>query len=132
MFIGQLAKTDELTGERGSHVDGFAFTRQVDVSMCVDPSNQIMERIFEVSGNLGQLSLRRLIQARWASHVERLVGALLVEDALETVEALLLLQRVASSRTCCLSFERQVKSLVLAILLGMARLNSLQFDAQLY
>jgi len=72
----------------------------------------------------------RLIDLCWALHVQRFVRTLVVEDLHELVEPRLLLQKVGSRGLGGFFFQGQMRALMAAVLLGVARLNPLAANTE--
>jgi hypothetical protein len=86
--ISDLLETDDFALEEGGDEDLSALPAHGVVTG--DPAELEVGGVFERLGGLGEGTRRRAVDGGWGLHVQGLVGSLVVEDAAEPIEGVLL------------------------------------------
>jgi hypothetical protein len=103
----------------------------LDLAICANPPSLIVAGILQLVQMLRVLSSRRCVELRRRPLAQRLMGALLVEIRLESVEAPLLSPQVPGGRTSRVRLQGSMHPLVTPVLLRVTRLDQKRLDPEL-
>jgi len=123
-----LEEAEAFTNERAGHED--LVPSPLEVPAVSNAAQVIRPREVRLGKTHRHLALGPLVEVAWDVLRERFVRALVVEDATETIEAALSREQRCRSWLARVTLQRQVKALVLPVLLRMSRLDALVRDAE--
>ena len=116
-----------LAGEDRAEIDFLA--TQANAATARDHDDAVVERIVEIGQSA--IGVRGgLVDFRRTLHAESFMGSFGVEDLDEVIEPRLLLKKVGAGWFGGFFFQSEMHALVTTVLLGMARLDAFDADAQ--
>lgn len=124
-----FSEPDQLAADGFAHED--ELTPPLDLPAIADASDLVGRVVPRILHSRGIGPRRRRIQAGGRLLPEGFVGAFGVELATHAVEASLLRRRRGGGRRRGLLLEREMKSLMTTILLGMPAINPIELNAEL-